>query len=510
MNTLNRSDLDAVQGIIREIEENSLDGVYLYRGEPELHLEAPYCGRVSSGLYRKYIEIAQELSLKQFQIEYIQLELLHDVKRHLGIIDKSTRQLSPLKRFEVSMTKNRDKDFSILAELQHYGGDTNLIDFTVDYRIALFFACDGSPNEPGRVILLKKTEEVAKKVWTPKEPLLRVQAQKSVFIRALEGFISPEDENVCTVCVPAVLKRPVLAYLRSFYGIEFQTIYQDIHGFITNQRIHQDAYRAYSEGLVWESRAGEGEGELYPDEGTLLQAKRRAIECYTRAINQKPDYPPPYNNRSRAYCRIGRYTEAIADCDMALRLPNPAEDTIYYNRGMARIHKHEWTEAIVDLIAARVKGANLVSGFTYERYGSIEAFERIIEASLPESIRNLLTGNLNARIEGRLLYIRMLAEGRDVDIEALLLESIKNLVTGRDVDIEALLLESIKNLVTNYDVDIEEPLPAESIRMLTSSDVGIEALLLESIRNLLTSHDVDIEALLLESIRNVLTGRDED
>ena len=238
-------------------------------------------------------------------------------------------------------------------------------------------------------------------------------------------------------------------------------------------------------------QSGGREGELYPDEGTLLQAKREAIKCYTRAIEQKPDYPPPYNNRSRAYCRIGKYTEAIADCDVALRLPNSNEAEIYYHRGMARIHKHEWTEAIIDLIAARVKGANIVDGFTYERYGSIEVFERIIEASLPESIRNLLTGNLSAKIESPLLFIRILAEGRDVDIEAL-------------------LLESIKNLVTNYDVDIEEPLPAESIRMLTSSDVDIEALLLESIRNLLTSHDVDIEALLLESIRNVLTGRDED
>lgn len=199
------------------------------------------------------------------------------------------------------------------------------------------------------------------------------------------------------------------------------------------------------------------------------------------------------------------YTEAIADCDVALRLPNPAEDTIYYNRGMARIHKHEWTEAIVDLIVAMVKGANLVGGFTYDRYGSTEVLEKIIEAPLPESISNLLTGNLNAKIEGRFLIIRMLAEDRDVDIEALLLESIRNLLTDRDediealspaedrdVNIEALLLESIRNLLTNYDVDIEAPLPAESIR------------------NLLTNYDVDVEASLLESIRNLLTDRDED
>lgn len=506
MNTLNRSDLDAVQGIIREIEENSLGGVYLYRGEPELHLEAPYCGRVSSNLYRKYADIAQQLSLEQFQIEYIQLELLHDAKPHLGIIDKSARQLSPLERFEVSMTTNRDEDFSILAQLQHYGGDTNLIDFTEDYRIALFFACDGSPDKPGRVILLKRTKEVNKKVWTPEEPRHRVLAQKSVFVRPLEGFISPEDENVCIICVHKNLKGPMLAYLRNFHGIEAQTIYNDIHGFITNRRIHQDAYRAYCEGLVWESRAGEGEGELYPDEGTLREAKREAIKCYTLAIEQKPDYPPPYNNRSRAYCRMGLYSKAIADCDMALRLPNSNEAAIYYHRGMARIHKHEWTEAIVDLIVAMVKGANLVGGFTYDRYGSIEVFEKIIKAPLPESISNLLTKNLDEDIEGLLRVIRTLTEGHDEDIKASLPKTISNLLAIYNVD-EASLPKSI-----NRDEDLKVLL--RILRTLTEGrDVDIEdieALLLQYIRLLLTSYDVDTEAPLLESIRNLLTDRDED
>ena len=32
------------------------------------------------------------------------------------------------------------RDFEILTEIQHYGGKTNLIDFTTDYFIALFFA----------------------------------------------------------------------------------------------------------------------------------------------------------------------------------------------------------------------------------------------------------------------------------------------------------------------------------------------------------------------------------
>ena len=50
-------------------------------------------------------------------------------------------------RFNQIFLKNMNEsvDFEILTELQHYGGKTNLIDFTTDYLIALFFACDGSP-----------------------------------------------------------------------------------------------------------------------------------------------------------------------------------------------------------------------------------------------------------------------------------------------------------------------------------------------------------------------------
>ena len=47
----------------------------------------------------------------------------------------------------------------ILSQIQHFGGDTNLIDFTTDYLIALFFACDAAMKEDGRVILLQKSDD---------------------------------------------------------------------------------------------------------------------------------------------------------------------------------------------------------------------------------------------------------------------------------------------------------------------------------------------------------------
>ena len=68
----------------------------------------------------------------------------------------------------------------IWAELQHYGGHTNLIDFTTDSHIALFFACDRFLNKPGRVILLgEKAENENRVEKNPENPRHRIIAQKS-------------------------------------------------------------------------------------------------------------------------------------------------------------------------------------------------------------------------------------------------------------------------------------------------------------------------------------------
>jgi len=53
----------------------------------------------------------------------------------------------------------RNDDFEILTKLQHYGGKTNLIAFTTDSFITLFFACDRYPKKNGRVILVKREEK---------------------------------------------------------------------------------------------------------------------------------------------------------------------------------------------------------------------------------------------------------------------------------------------------------------------------------------------------------------
>lgn len=80
---------------------------------------------------------------------------------------------------------DKTNKFEILTELQHYGGNTNLIDFTTDALVAIFFACDGEPEKTGRVILLQKPSKVAPKDYIVKKPPRTIRRTKKPKPRAL-------------------------------------------------------------------------------------------------------------------------------------------------------------------------------------------------------------------------------------------------------------------------------------------------------------------------------------
>ena len=118
MNTPNDSEaqksLSEVFEKIQEIAANSAYGDFIYRGEPEHFEGEPYYGKVSSSLWRK---CRKEIGSEEFEVEVIQDQILKIAKDYT----------------------HEEDEFEILTELQHYEGHTNLIDFTTDCHIALFF-----------------------------------------------------------------------------------------------------------------------------------------------------------------------------------------------------------------------------------------------------------------------------------------------------------------------------------------------------------------------------------
>lgn len=367
------TDLNTVLNKIGEIARASEGGDYIYRGEPE------HYDRVTSNLYRHY---ESDIEAANFEIEAAQAEMLKQTKSYV----------------------DEGSDFEILTLLQHYGGKTNLIDFTTDYLVALFFACDGFRDDDGRILLVKQTEEVKKiyRVTTPRNPQNRVIAQKSIFVRPPKGFIELDSE----INIPRRLKKPMLDYLRKHHAISTETIYNDLHGFIRNQDLHESAYTEFFKGKTCQdnenylkaivhyteaSRLNSQLPEVYNNRGNVydkLGKRDCAIKDYSTAIELRSDDLHPFLNRGLTYYDKGEYGRAIQDLGSAIDL-EPGWSQAHYKRGMARLHLHDWAGAKTDLTTARNKGFNIALAFLLS-YESVFHFEQIIGGSLPDDIAIML------------------------------------------------------------------------------------------------------------------------
>ena len=141
MSIQNQSDCQnaprTVEDIIRAIEEKTADDDYIFRGESRCHEV------VSSGLYRK--------------LEKVRM-------LNLGVEIFQKQELEYAKRYRYTQKTNESE---ILTEIQYFGGKTNLIDFTTNLHIALFFACEKFHHEDGRIILQDKNGEIKDRIINP-------------------------------------------------------------------------------------------------------------------------------------------------------------------------------------------------------------------------------------------------------------------------------------------------------------------------------------------------------
>lgn len=361
-----------IPNIIQEIMEKSADGGYIYRGEPKCYSE------ISSRIYRTYRDDPD------FNPERIETGIYNDVLQYTDLTDK-------------------DEIFSLL---QHYGGDTNYIDFTTDFLIALFFACDSHQEVDGRVILLLRRYFIAA---PPKCPLNRVIGQKSVFVQHKTGKIDIDNDKVRIVNVSRKLKKPVCDYLKKHHGIHRETIYNDLHGFIKLQEIKRAARDEFKRGLLsYNDREDRSSIEHYNrsiehrpenagtwnNRGCVYIRKGeidKAIEDFRKTIELDPSHALAWSNLGSCYLKKGSLDEAMAAIEKAIDLPPTHGDTQFY-RAMCYLHKKQWATAKADLYAVNNLGADRIKLFK-EEYNDIKTFERAAKVRLPEAIKDLLVGS---------------------------------------------------------------------------------------------------------------------
>ena len=305
--------LDDVLALIAKLAKATAGSQFLYRGEPKKYR------KVSSSLYRRFSRIASQ----DFDIQVVQKEIVEKAKLYSDL------------------TNERE----ILAQLQHYGYPTNLIDFTTDYNIALFFACDGYPGYDGRIVLVERPDNLEAK---PNGPQNRMLAQKSVFLEPETGIQVPDS----VVIVPKALKGPILDYLRRSHGISSATVYNDLHGFIKYQRVHESAYTHFYFGLA------SLKGQNHED----------AIEHYSKAIALNSQLSELYNNRGVSYRLTGDLENSMKDLNRALEL-DPDSLTALINRNSTAQDLGDPALALQDL--NRVLQLDPDSAFAYNSRGNL-------------------------------------------------------------------------------------------------------------------------------------------
>lgn len=360
METLKIKSLNDFMEWVESINPNLESEMYLFRGlsNERYLIEASAWRRLPSEYNRSSYE--EFLEINKFLIKEARLQ---------GHDHKNGREL---------------KDLEILAELQHLGAATCLIDFTYSAQIALWFACQSdlkkTPNrsEPsdgrvGAVLNNPNTiEEITPKMlkerdfdsffnvqsnklwisqlyrWQPRHLNNRIASQHSVFLLGGEQVIYPDEECI----IEAGCKENILKSLEIQSHITEKKLFPDLEGF-ARQHAHDKPFPVPD----------------YMKLGHLAYQRsefEEAILNYNKAIRWEPKDANLYLWRGSAKVAIEKYIEAIDDFDEAIRIEDNVA-SIYQIRGYAKSRLGLYSDAKQDYL----KGLQLAQQANNEQYVKI-------------------------------------------------------------------------------------------------------------------------------------------
>ena len=284
----------------------------------------------------------------------------------------------------------------MLAELQHHGAATCLIDFSYSAQIALWFAC-GKDSETskdcdsktsknsenpsnGKVFAvynqLPDFKEVDSKklkndidyflqdeensplwYWQPRQQNNRIIAQQSIFL-----FGRPEFEAYDECVILGNAKDNILIELKQVSGITEAMLFPDFETFASLRGVNEP----YTGRSVYEYM------ELAREQFNIDEYDK-AIGYYDRAIDQDPDYVEAYYSRGRTKLDHRQYEPAILDFNKFISL-NPDYAEAYYYRAIAEFYLGQTDQINEDIQMAMqlanesgdVGLMNLIMGFISE------------------------------------------------------------------------------------------------------------------------------------------------
>ena len=202
----------------------------------------------------------------------------------------------------------------IMADLRHFRFPINLIDFTRDIRVALFFACLGNPRRPGKIFFLRFESRKPGFDGSFDQPALydwlqaidteifqnfhissnakRAIRQSSVLVHSPSGHLDFEKEE--TYHISAARKRDILEYLtRPDSSIESQHLFPDKVDFL-NLGLEvpgprKDFEKKLEERLKYRSKKLQGGDHYDKGRDCFFHGLYEDAVGYFRTAYQKPD-----------------------------------------------------------------------------------------------------------------------------------------------------------------------------------------------------------------------------
>lgn len=260
------------------------------------------------------------------------------------------------KKFNLHKSGGRESDdLSFMADMQHFGWGTCLIDFTRDRMAALLFACQDA-GRPGKVIIIDgedgskfrrvgESEEernaVFKKLmrlesdrraylWRPANENQRVGAQQSEFLISHLGYFESETEEFV---IEPEEKTCVIVALKSM-EISVETMFPDIYGIGKDQGACKEFEKVSPVQYL-------KNGKRHLNEGDFDQAIKSFEKCRRANSNNDENMAEAIIRMSEAKIKDVKRGEFFAydmqemmdDLQKALQINSDRQDECYYWMG---------------------------------------------------------------------------------------------------------------------------------------------------------------------------------
>ena len=243
---------------------------------------------------------------------------------------------------------------------QHNDAFTNLLDFTESATVAMYFACRGSEDKDGWVIIKHKDtlDELSVEKNTvlpddrnvlirPQKKLRRAKDQEGILVHSPRGFLPFKDENI--VVIKHEWKKEILEYLKNIQGISYEKLFYDMRGVIEQQKRE---YEKLASATTQSIPSSQGFAKPKDNQTAII------MESYVGLLRAPAQGPQRERLKDHAKILVTRLTDVLER--------NSQDAETYFNRAFVHHSKPtpDYTRAIADYTRAIELNPNYLKAYS--------------------------------------------------------------------------------------------------------------------------------------------------